>query len=249
MVAGLGVAVVPQGCPGTPGGRWGHPAGAPGPYSLAESDMSACRGRQPIMQTIMAGKMEMVLPAMYMMNRFMGICFSGASATSQQRCGERGRGCAGGHPPQGTQEPPQQRTRVSGTGTNPPTGHPGACVCVCVPAHLLHEDFVALVDAALPQLSLGEPQRPAALGGSAGPAGKRGGAGEAGGTPWPLRSLPRAPPVSPPPRCRRQLQRPLEAPPANRCCRRHLASARMEGRSREGSHEEPTGTPRLLATP
>uniref|UniRef100_A0A674H4V7 Uncharacterized protein n=1 Tax=Taeniopygia guttata TaxID=59729 RepID=A0A674H4V7_TAEGU len=34
-------------------------------------------GRQPIMQTIMAGKMEMVLPAMYMMNRFMGICFSG----------------------------------------------------------------------------------------------------------------------------------------------------------------------------
>uniref|UniRef100_A0A8C5TRV7 Uncharacterized protein n=1 Tax=Malurus cyaneus samueli TaxID=2593467 RepID=A0A8C5TRV7_9PASS len=43
-------------------------------------------GRQPIMHTIMAGKMEMVLPAMYMMNRFMGICFSGARATSQQRC-------------------------------------------------------------------------------------------------------------------------------------------------------------------
>uniref|UniRef100_A0A8B9Z7N4 Uncharacterized protein n=1 Tax=Buteo japonicus TaxID=224669 RepID=A0A8B9Z7N4_9AVES len=42
-------------------------------------------GRQPIMQTIMAGKMEMVLPAIYMMNRFIGICFSGASATSQQR--------------------------------------------------------------------------------------------------------------------------------------------------------------------
>uniref|UniRef100_A0A8B9GBB2 Uncharacterized protein n=1 Tax=Amazona collaria TaxID=241587 RepID=A0A8B9GBB2_9PSIT len=46
-------------------------------------------GRQPIIQTIMAGKMEMVLPAIYIMNRFMGICFSGASATSQQRC--RGR--------------------------------------------------------------------------------------------------------------------------------------------------------------
>uniref|UniRef100_A0A8D2PPM7 Uncharacterized protein n=1 Tax=Zosterops lateralis melanops TaxID=1220523 RepID=A0A8D2PPM7_ZOSLA len=45
--------------------------------------MRACSGRQPIMQTIMAGKMEMVLPAMYMMNRFMGICFSGARATSQ----------------------------------------------------------------------------------------------------------------------------------------------------------------------
>uniref|UniRef100_A0A8C5TS84 Uncharacterized protein n=1 Tax=Malurus cyaneus samueli TaxID=2593467 RepID=A0A8C5TS84_9PASS len=48
--------------------------------------MRACSGRQPIMHTIMAGKMEMVLPAMYMMNRFMGICFSGARATSQQRC-------------------------------------------------------------------------------------------------------------------------------------------------------------------
>uniref|UniRef100_A0A8C3VA66 Uncharacterized protein n=1 Tax=Catharus ustulatus TaxID=91951 RepID=A0A8C3VA66_CATUS len=51
--------------------------------------MRACSGRQPIMQTIMAGKMEMVLPAMYMMNRFMGICFSGARATSQQRCNDR----------------------------------------------------------------------------------------------------------------------------------------------------------------
>uniref|UniRef100_A0A8C3RAM3 Uncharacterized protein n=1 Tax=Cyanoderma ruficeps TaxID=181631 RepID=A0A8C3RAM3_9PASS len=54
--------------------------------------MRACSGRQPIMQTIMAGKMEMVLPAMYMMNRFMGICFSGARATSQQRCNDRGPG-------------------------------------------------------------------------------------------------------------------------------------------------------------
>uniref|UniRef100_A0A672TKU9 Uncharacterized protein n=1 Tax=Strigops habroptila TaxID=2489341 RepID=A0A672TKU9_STRHB len=54
--------------------------------------MRACSGRQPIIQTIMAGKMEMVLPAIYMMNRFMGICFSGASATSQQRfCRSRGR--------------------------------------------------------------------------------------------------------------------------------------------------------------
>uniref|UniRef100_A0A8C6IZ40 Uncharacterized protein n=1 Tax=Melopsittacus undulatus TaxID=13146 RepID=A0A8C6IZ40_MELUD len=51
--------------------------------------MRACSGRQPIIQTIMAGKMEMVLPAIYMMNRFIGICFSGASATSQQRCRER----------------------------------------------------------------------------------------------------------------------------------------------------------------
>uniref|UniRef100_A0A803WEN1 Uncharacterized protein n=1 Tax=Ficedula albicollis TaxID=59894 RepID=A0A803WEN1_FICAL len=66
--------------------------------------MRACSGRQPIMQTIMAGKMEMVLPAMYMMNRFMGICFSGARATSQQRCNDREPGrsvpCgATAHPP------------------------------------------------------------------------------------------------------------------------------------------------------
>uniref|UniRef100_A0A8D0CZ26 Uncharacterized protein n=1 Tax=Sander lucioperca TaxID=283035 RepID=A0A8D0CZ26_SANLU len=43
-------------------------------------------GLQAIMQTIMMGKMEMVLPDMYMMNRFMGICFRGPRATSQQRC-------------------------------------------------------------------------------------------------------------------------------------------------------------------
>uniref|UniRef100_A0A8B9DTK9 Uncharacterized protein n=1 Tax=Anser cygnoides TaxID=8845 RepID=A0A8B9DTK9_ANSCY len=55
----------------------------------------AC-GRQPIMPTIMAGKMEMVLPAMYMMKRFMGICLSGPSATSQQRCEKRGKRLKGG---------------------------------------------------------------------------------------------------------------------------------------------------------
>uniref|UniRef100_A0A8C9EYF2 Uncharacterized protein n=1 Tax=Pavo cristatus TaxID=9049 RepID=A0A8C9EYF2_PAVCR len=45
-------------------------------------------GRHPIMPTIMAGKIEMVFPAMYIMKRFIGICFSGPSATSQQRCEE-----------------------------------------------------------------------------------------------------------------------------------------------------------------
>uniref|UniRef100_A0A6I8NSD0 Uncharacterized protein n=1 Tax=Ornithorhynchus anatinus TaxID=9258 RepID=A0A6I8NSD0_ORNAN len=43
-------------------------------------------GLQAIMHTIMVGKMEMVLPAMYMMNRFMGICLRGPRAMSQQ-CG------------------------------------------------------------------------------------------------------------------------------------------------------------------
>uniref|UniRef100_A0A8C3ACF7 Uncharacterized protein n=1 Tax=Cyclopterus lumpus TaxID=8103 RepID=A0A8C3ACF7_CYCLU len=46
-------------------------------------------GLQAIMQTIMMGKMEMVLPDMYMMNRFMGICFRGPRATSQQRCEDK----------------------------------------------------------------------------------------------------------------------------------------------------------------
>ena len=42
-------------------------------------------GRQAIMHTIIVGKMEMVLPAMYMMKRFIGICFKGPKAMSQQR--------------------------------------------------------------------------------------------------------------------------------------------------------------------
>lgn len=49
-------------------------------------DMRACMGLQAIMQTIMMGKMEMVLPDIYMINRFIGICFRGPRATSQQRC-------------------------------------------------------------------------------------------------------------------------------------------------------------------
>lgn len=48
--------------------------------------MSAWMGLQAIIQTIMMGKMEMVFPDMYMMNKFMGICFKGPRATSQQRC-------------------------------------------------------------------------------------------------------------------------------------------------------------------
>lgn len=48
-------------------------------------DMSAWIGLQAIMQTIMVGKMEIVFPAMYMMNKFMGICFKGPKAISQQR--------------------------------------------------------------------------------------------------------------------------------------------------------------------
>uniref|UniRef100_A0A4X2K7I8 Uncharacterized protein n=1 Tax=Vombatus ursinus TaxID=29139 RepID=A0A4X2K7I8_VOMUR len=49
-------------------------------------------GRQTIIHTIMVGKMEIVLPAIYMMKRFMGICLRGPSnvpATSQQRFSTR----------------------------------------------------------------------------------------------------------------------------------------------------------------
>lgn len=55
-------------------------------YPLADMDMRAWMGLQAIMQTIMMGKMEIVLPDMYMMKRFIGICFRGPRATSQQRC-------------------------------------------------------------------------------------------------------------------------------------------------------------------
>uniref|UniRef100_A0A8C7NXZ2 Uncharacterized protein n=1 Tax=Oncorhynchus mykiss TaxID=8022 RepID=A0A8C7NXZ2_ONCMY len=48
-------------------------------------------GLQAIIQTIMMGKMDMVLPDMYIMNRFIGICFRGPRATSQQRCHGGGR--------------------------------------------------------------------------------------------------------------------------------------------------------------
>ena len=60
--------------------------GRRGQDSLADMDMRAWMGLQAIMHTIMMGKMEIVFPDMYMMNRFMGICFRGPRATSQQRC-------------------------------------------------------------------------------------------------------------------------------------------------------------------
>uniref|UniRef100_A0A2K6T7C4 Uncharacterized protein n=1 Tax=Saimiri boliviensis boliviensis TaxID=39432 RepID=A0A2K6T7C4_SAIBB len=41
-------------------------------------------GLQAIIHTIIVGKMEIVLPAMYMMKRFMGICLRGPKAMSQQ---------------------------------------------------------------------------------------------------------------------------------------------------------------------
>ena len=44
---------------------------------------SALTGLRNIIPTIMMGNMEIELPAMYMMNRFMGICLNGPRAKSQ----------------------------------------------------------------------------------------------------------------------------------------------------------------------
>lgn len=44
---------------------------------------SALTGLMMSIPTIMMGKIEMELPAMYMINRFMGTCLSGPSARSQ----------------------------------------------------------------------------------------------------------------------------------------------------------------------
>ena len=40
------------------------------------------------MPTIIIGKMEIELPAMYIMNRFIGICLNGPRAMSQDFCRE-----------------------------------------------------------------------------------------------------------------------------------------------------------------
>lgn len=43
----------------------------------------ALMGLRKSIPTIIMGKMEMELPAMYMIKRFMGICFKGPRAMSQ----------------------------------------------------------------------------------------------------------------------------------------------------------------------
>ena len=43
-------------------------------------------GLKNIMATIMMGKIEMVLPDIHMINKFMGNCFTGARAISQDFC-------------------------------------------------------------------------------------------------------------------------------------------------------------------
>lgn len=52
-------------------------------YLLLDADISACIGLKNIMPTIIIGKIDIVFPAIHMMKKFMGICFNGAKATSQ----------------------------------------------------------------------------------------------------------------------------------------------------------------------
>jgi len=51
-------------------------------HSLDLTARRALTGLRNIIPTIMIGNMEMELPAMYMMNRFIGICLNGPSAIS-----------------------------------------------------------------------------------------------------------------------------------------------------------------------
>ena len=51
-------------------------------HSLDLMARRALTGLRNIIPTIMIGNMEMELPAMYMMNRFIGICLNGPSAIS-----------------------------------------------------------------------------------------------------------------------------------------------------------------------
>uniref|UniRef100_A0A8C1BGZ8 Uncharacterized protein n=1 Tax=Cyprinus carpio carpio TaxID=630221 RepID=A0A8C1BGZ8_CYPCA len=86
-------------------------------------------GLQAIIHTIMMGKMEMVFPDMYMMKRFMGICFSGPSATSQLRSAS----C----------------TLVSGTGLSEyPTGYMTSPSLLCLsPRFLLRSTEIGVSEA------------------------------------------------------------------------------------------------------
>jgi len=52
-------------------------------YLLCCIDRNACIGRINIMPTIMMGNMEMELPAIHIINRFIGSCFRGPRAMSQ----------------------------------------------------------------------------------------------------------------------------------------------------------------------
>jgi len=52
---------------------------------VALTENKVLKGRTAIMITIMMGKMEMVFPDMYMINRFIGACLIGPKAKSHDR--------------------------------------------------------------------------------------------------------------------------------------------------------------------
>lgn len=55
-------------------------------YVLFDADIRACIGRKNIMPTIIIGKIDIVLPAIHMIKKFIGICLSGPRAMSHDFC-------------------------------------------------------------------------------------------------------------------------------------------------------------------
>ena len=53
------------------------------PLKVCETENKVLKGLNIIMKTIMMGKMEMVLPDIHMMNRFIGTCLKEPRARSQ----------------------------------------------------------------------------------------------------------------------------------------------------------------------
>ena len=53
------------------------------PLNVCDTENRVLKGLNIIMKTIMMGKMEMVLPDIHMMNKFMGTCLKGPKAKSQ----------------------------------------------------------------------------------------------------------------------------------------------------------------------
>ena len=53
------------------------------PLNVCDTENRVLKGLNIIMKTIMMGKMEMVLPDIHMMNKFIGTCLKGPRARSQ----------------------------------------------------------------------------------------------------------------------------------------------------------------------
>lgn len=55
-------------------------------YLLSPIDIKAWKGLTAIIPTIIIGKIDIELPAIHIMNRFIGTCLIGPKATSHDLC-------------------------------------------------------------------------------------------------------------------------------------------------------------------